>query len=255
MTATKPQGRKAHRYGMVVDIDRCTGCGACVIACAAENNVAPAVQRATYRTGVTLLRIVSIGAPDAARAAYMPMMCMQCENETPCVSVCPQQAVEVDKLSGIVEQMPQRCLGCRYCMTACPYHARVFNWADPAWPKGMEVALNPDVAPRMRGVVEKCDFCQSRMNAAQDKAAMQGTSDPGSYTPACVEACPTHAISFGDWNDPQGTLASGAAAHGTFAWLEQLGTQPKVRYRTGQPWIHALAKRGGAAPPEEVQRG
>jgi molybdopterin-containing oxidoreductase family iron-sulfur binding subunit len=240
---------------MVVDIDRCTGCGACVIACAAENNVAPAVERATYRTGVTLLRIVSLSAPDAARAACMPMMCMQCEDETPCVSVCPQQAVEVDKLSGIVEQMPQRCLGCRYCMTACPYHARVFNWADPAWPKGMEAALNPDVAPRMRGVVEKCDFCQSRMNAAQDKAAMQGSSDPGAYTPACVEACATRAITFGDWGEPQGTLASAKAAGGTFAWLEQLGTAPKVRYRTQQPWIHALAKRGGAAPQEEVQRG
>lgn len=261
--STARVARKPRRYGMVIDIDRCTGCGACVIACAAENNLAPAHGRATERTGVTLVRVVTLSSAESPgtgfgqprMAAYMPLMCMQCEHETPCVSVCPQQAVEVDRLSGIVEQMPQRCLGCRYCMTACPYHARSFNWADPQWPAGMEATLNPAVAPRMRGVVEKCDFCQSRLHAAQDEAAMNGRSDPGAYTPACVDACPTGAIVFGDWNDPESPVSQAAASEETFVWLEKLDTQPKVRFHSRQPWIRAMAARGGAAPAKEVSHG
>ena len=110
------------RYGMVIDLDRCTGCGSCMMACAAENNVPPLPQ-ASSRTGLTpmLVRKVSNGMDGIARReAFIPIMCMHCEHETPCVRVCPQQAVEVDKATGIVMQMPQRCLGCRYCMTACP---------------------------------------------------------------------------------------------------------------------------------------
>ena len=124
------------RYGMVIDLDRCTGCGSCMIACASENNV-PALPQASPRTGLTpvLVRRVSNGQSGAGRREiFIPIMCMHCEHDTPCVRVCPQQAVEVDPATGIVEQMPQRCLGCRYCMTACPYHARYFNWWDPSWP-------------------------------------------------------------------------------------------------------------------------
>ena len=254
MSATQKTPRTPRRYGMVIDLDRCTGCGACVIACAAENNVAPGAARDNDRNSISLLRVFTLNNPTPAgrRAAFLPMMCMQCEHETPCVTVCPQQAVELDVLSGIVEQMPQRCLGCRYCMTACPYHARSFNWGDPSWPAGMEATLNPAVAPRMRGVVEKCDFCQSRLHAAQDAAAVNGSLDPGIYTPACVEACPTQAITFGDWNDPDGALAKSGE---TFTWLEGLGTQPKVRDRSGQGWLHEMARRGGAAPAKEERHG
>ena len=109
----------------------------------------------------------------------------------------------MDPATGIVGQMPERCLGCRYCMAACPYHARYFNWWDPAWPAGMEKTLNPDVAPRMRGVVEKCNFCHGRWHRAKERAAAAGQNDiePGDYVPACVEACPAGAIRFGDLND------------------------------------------------------
>jgi Fe-S-cluster-containing dehydrogenase component len=252
--STPVKGRKPRRYGMVVDLDRCTGCGGCLVACAAENNVAPGEARANDRTSISLLRVFAVHNPEPTglRAAFVPMMCMQCESNTPCVTVCPQQAVELDKMTGIVDQMAQRCLGCRYCMTACPYHARSFNWADPQWPAGMEATLNPTVAPRMRGVVEKCDFCQSRLHAAQDRAAVNGSSDPGIYAPACVESCPTQAIVFGDWNDKEGALAK---AGETFTWLEGLGTQPKVRYRSRHSWIKALAARGGSAPAKEATNG
>ena len=89
-------------------------------------------------------------------------------------------------------------------MAACPYHARYFNWWDPKWPAGMEKTLNPDVAPRQRGVVEKCNFCHGRWHAARQRADAAGKDDilPGDYVPACVEACPTGAIQFGDLNDP-----------------------------------------------------
>jgi Fe-S-cluster-containing dehydrogenase component len=246
------------RYGMVIDLDRCTGCGACMISCAAENNV-PAVTNATPRTGITPMRVqpVSNGASGAARReAFIPLMCMQCGNEAPCVSVCPQQAVEVDKATGIVTQMPQRCLGCRYCMTACPYHARYFNWWDPAWPAGMEHTLNPGVATRMRGVVEKCNLCHARLHAAEDKAAIEKkpAPDPADYVPACVEACPTHAIQFGDLADDKSAVAQAARSPQAFRMLEKLGTEPKVYYRSNRPWVRALAE-PRPAQAKEVQRG
>ena len=142
------------------------------------------------------------------RSAFVPMLCQHC-GDAPCVSVCPQQAIEVDPVTGIVGQMPERCLGCRYCMVACPYHARYFNWSDPAWPAGMEKTLNPDVAPRMRGVVEKCNFCHGRWHAAKQAGTGKGLP---AYLPACAEACPTQAIRFGNLDDAAGEVAQGVAA-------------------------------------------
>ncbi len=230
-----------HRYGMVIDLDRCNGCGACMVACAVENNVPPAVARATARTGITWLRVERMeNGKDlpARQVAFIPVMCQQCGHEAPCVTVCPQNAVDVDPKTGVVGQMPERCLGCRYCMAACPFHARYFNWWDPAWPSGMEASLNPDVSPRMRGVVEKCNFCHGRRQAAEAKAAAAGRKelDPSDYVPACVEACPSSAITFGDLAD-ESTEAS-RLARGTDAirLLEKLGTEPKIYYRSQKEW-------------------
>jgi molybdopterin-containing oxidoreductase family iron-sulfur binding subunit len=253
MTATTPTtvtaapaqaNRKVRRFGMVINLDACTGCGACMMACAVENNCAPAKAKITDRTGITLMRVFPVHDRQpmpARRAGFVPMPCMQCEHP-PCESVCPQQAVELDKLSGIVDQMPQRCFGCRYCMAACPYHARYFNWSDPEWPAGMEQTLNPAVAPRMRGVVEKCDFCHGRLHEAEDRAAHEGVDDY-TYTPACVEACPVQAIVFGDLNDPESEASRLAKDPHTFRFLEKLGTEPKVYYHSAQPWKRALAER------------
>jgi menaquinone reductase, iron-sulfur cluster-binding subunit len=213
--------RKPVTYGMVIDLDRCNGCGTCATACAIENNVAPSHKRVNDRTDIKSIRIYK-----AAPGVFVPIPCQQCGESAPCVSVCPQQAVEVDADSGIVYQMPQRCLGCRYCMAACPYHARYFNWWDPEWPAGMERTLNPDVAPRMRGVVEKCNFCHARLQGAKSKAAAAGARDidPADYVPACAEACPSGAITFGD--------VAELNTAGTVRLLERIGTEPKVWYRT-----------------------
>lgn len=234
------------RYGMVIDVDRCTGCGACMVACAIENNVAPAEQNASERTGVTWLRVypVSNGEPFAAHdMVYIPMTCQQCGDHTPCVSVCPQNAVEVDPTTGIVAQIPQRCLGCRYCMTACPYHARYFNWWDPQWPKGTEAFLNPDVAPRMRGVAEKCNFCHGRLHAARTKAAATGKKDiaAGDYIPACVENCPSRAIVFGDLADETSEVSQISRSQDAFQFLPKLGTAPKIYYRSAKEWVRRMA--------------
>jgi molybdopterin-containing oxidoreductase family iron-sulfur binding subunit len=200
------------------------------------------------------VRVERVAVGDQAR--FLPVMCMQCEQDTPCVSVCPQQAVEVDRESGIVFQMPQRCLGCRYCMTACPYHARYFNWRDPAWPEGMETTLNPRVSPRMRGVVEKCNFCHARLQSAQDQAAASGKQeiDATDYVPACVEACPTKAITFGDLADANSNVARISRDPHTFRLLEMLGTEPKVYYRSELEWVRELAQRGGTAQEHADRR-
>jgi menaquinone reductase, iron-sulfur cluster-binding subunit len=263
MTATTPttatatpvqENRKTRRFGMVINIDSCTGCGACMMACAVENNCAPAKEKITDRTGITLMRVFPVNdrKPMPARqSGFVPMPCMQCEHP-PCETVCPQQAVELDQLSGIVDQMPQRCFGCRYCMAACPYDARYFNWSDPEWPAGMELTLNPAVAPRMRGVVEKCDFCHGRLHLAEDQAALEGNDDY-TYTPACVEACPTQAIVFGDLNDGDSEVSELAKDPHTFRFLAKLGTEPKVYYHSEHEWARRLAERdmNGRPPANE----
>jgi menaquinone reductase, iron-sulfur cluster-binding subunit len=248
------------RYGMVIDLDRCNGCGACMVACAVENNIPPAQPRATERTGITWLRVFKVdnGEPfPNHRAAFVPMPCQHCDNETPCVQVCPQNAVEIDQQTRIVTQVPVRCLGCRYCMAACPYHTRYFNWWDPKWPKGMEQTLNPEVAPRMRGVVEKCNFCHSRLHAARAKAAAAGQSElpEGAYVPACAEACPNGVITFGDLVNENSEVAKLARDKNSFRLLTRLGTEPKVYYHSTQPFIQKLAESSLERMKKEAANG
>lgn len=252
--------KSKHRYGMVIDVDRCSGCGACSTACAVENNIPPARPEANDRTGLTWMRVYHA---DNRRAfpenssVYFPVSCQHCGNHTPCVAVCPQNAVDVNPETGVVSQVPARCLGCRYCMTACPVHARYFNWFDPQWPEGMEKTLNPDVSVRMRGVVEKCNFCHSRWQAAKAKAAAAGNREiePADYVPACVEACPAGAITFGDLDDAACEAGKASRAPNAFQLLASLGTQPKVYYRSDRDWVRRLADSDVAQGDMEVSRG
>jgi molybdopterin-containing oxidoreductase family iron-sulfur binding subunit len=242
------------RYGMAVDLDRCNGCGACVVACAVENNVPPAPAAATERTGLSWLRVQKLEGPGGS-AAFVPLTCQQCGPRPPCAAVCPQNAVEVDTRTGIVAQVPVRCLGCRYCMVACPYHARSFNWWDPEWPGSLAETLNPAVSTRTRGVVEKCNFCSQRLQAARTRVAAEGgdpTAAPA-YEPACVEACPSRALVFGDLADAGSEVARLAQAGGSFRLLERLGTGAKVFYRSRRPWVRAAL--AGAPDPEESNHG
>ena len=248
------------RLGMVIDLDRCSGCGACMIACSVENNVPPAPPGSDETKGLTWIRVYRAenpAAPPGERTVFIPVPCQHCGRETPCRSVCPQNAVDVDPETGIVSQIPPRCLGCRYCMAACPYHARYFNWWDPVFPPGVERALNPDVACRSRGVVEKCNFCHGRLQAARSRAAAQGkvASAAIEYQPACAEACPTGAIVFGDLDaagSPAGRLAR---AGDSFRLLERLDTEPKVYYRSRRAWVRRLGEAAVERNAAEVTRG
>jgi molybdopterin-containing oxidoreductase family iron-sulfur binding subunit len=150
-----------YRWGMAVDVDACVGCGACVVACIAENNV-PVVGKAeaAYGRQVHWLRIerwLEDGAPSGGTSMFMPMFCVHCE-VAPCEPVCPVFApYRTDE--GLNAQVYNRCVGTRYCGNNCPYHVRRFNWYNYDFPEPLEVQLNPDVTVRQLGIMEKCTMC------------------------------------------------------------------------------------------------
>jgi menaquinone reductase, iron-sulfur cluster-binding subunit len=176
-------GNGTQKFGMVIDLDLCTGCGSCMVACMAENNVPFREDETDKLKSITWMRVYKLTNGKTypeTDICYLPRPCQHCEGQhghSPCVSVCPATATDYDNQTGIVSQIYTRCFGCRYCMGACPYHARYFNWYDPIWPEGMEKYLNPSVSPRMRGVVEKCSFCIHRYQAAKDKAHLDGQKE------------------------------------------------------------------------------
>jgi menaquinone reductase, iron-sulfur cluster-binding subunit len=247
--------QKYKKYGMVIDLDKCTGCGTCAVACMAENNVPFRRDDTDKLLSVAWMRVyrLSNGKPfPQSDECYLPRPCQQCEGHeghSPCVSVCPATVTDYDMQTGIVSQVYTRCFGCRYCMAACPYHVRQFNWWDPAWPDGMERTLNPDVSVRMRGVVEKCSFCFHRYQVAMNKAYLEGRREleEQDYQTACAQACPANAILFGDLNNPEHTVFKLAQADPAnegksrnpkaFRLLERLGTKTKVYYLSSREWV------------------
>lgn len=235
---------------MVIDLDKCTGCGACSVACQAENNISFLPDETNKVRTITWMEIyyLSNGTdyPDH-QVTYLPRPCMHCDSphHSPCTFVCPVNATTRDEHNGIVTHIYPRCIGCRYCIVACPFHARKFNWWDPKWPKPMESMLSPEVSPRMRGVVEKCSFCSHRLMAARAKAYMDESNlDAVVYTPACAEACPTKAISFGNLKDPDSEVGKLSKDPRAFRLLAKLNTEPKVYYLSSQQWVHKLSDNG-----------
>lgn len=220
------------RWGMVIDLNKCTGCGECVAACKIENNVA-IVGPEESEKGRTMLWMdiltVYEGEYPNAKVQYIPRPCFHCDNP-PCTKVCPVRATYINS-EGIVAQIFPQCIGCRYCMAACPYTVKSFNWYSPKWSKQMAAALNPDVSVRPAGVVEKCTFCVHRLQKAREEAAAEDRAlREGDYIPACVESCPTQAMKFGDLDDSSNEVARLRKSPRAYRFLEDLGTEPKVYY-------------------------
>ncbi|NLA75490.1 MAG: 4Fe-4S dicluster domain-containing protein [Deltaproteobacteria bacterium] len=252
----KKQGHD-NKYGMVIDLDKCTGCGTCMVACATENNVTVRADESDKERSITWMQLYKIdnGRPfPDTEVCYFPRPCMHCDEDgrgghySPCVSVCVATATELDPHTGIVSQIYTRCIGCRYCQAACPYHARYFNWWDgystfKPFSKGMERALSPEVSPRMRGVIEKCTFCHHRLMRARTKAYAENRRELGEeeYITACTEACPAKAIVFGDLNNPDHKISQMINNSNTFRLLERLKTEPKVYYFSSREWVRKLA--------------
>jgi molybdopterin-containing oxidoreductase family iron-sulfur binding subunit len=220
------------QWGMVIDLDRCTGCEACVIACHAENNLPIAGEEQSAKNRhFNWIRVERTweGEYPNIRARFRPVLCQQCDN-APCESVCPVYAT-YHTAEGLNAQVYNRCVGTRFCANNCPYTVRIFNWFDPQWDEPLDQQLNPDVSVRSKGIMEKCTFCVQRIRRARHQAQEEERElKDGDVQPACVQSCPTNAMMFGDLEDPQSQVSklakSGRATH----LLEELGTKPRVTY-------------------------
>ncbi len=206
-----------HQWAMVIDQAKCTGCEQCSFACHANNDVNPSMDLNT---------VLNAGEVNG-EPVYLSRPCMQCEN-APCVEVCFVGA-SYYRDDGIVMVDYDKCIGCRYCMVACPYEARAFNWEaftgeNPYVPEWGE----PEVDRRPRGVPEKCSFCYQRIDRGMSLGLTPGVDSAA--TPACVVACPTGSRIFGDLNDPNSNVSVALKNHPSYRLRESLGTKPRVYY-------------------------
>jgi len=224
---------EGHRWGMVVDLSACTGCSACVVSCQAENNI-PAVgeREVLIRREMSWIRIDRYfgGEPESPEVFFQPMMCWHCEN-APCETVCPVLAT-VHSSEGLNQQVYNRCVGTRYCANNCPPKVRRFNWFTYKHEDPLErMVLNPDVAIRSRGVMEKCSMCVQRIQEGKARANNEGRKlkDEDVLT-ACQQSCPAQAIHFGDLNDPNSKVARMAARKRSYKLLTELNIEPVVSY-------------------------
>ena len=221
-------------WGMVIDLDACTGCNACVVACQSENNIA-VVGKDQVALGREMhwLRIDRYyeGPPEAPKTRFQPLPCMHCEN-APCEVGCPVEATLHDS-EGLNLMVYNRCIGTRACSGYCPYKVRHFNYLDysaGAAPT-VELSRNPQVSVRARGVMEKCTFCVQRIEDARITADKEDRPiADGEVRTACQGACPTRAISFGDLNDKGSAVAAARAEDRNYGLLGELNTRPRTSY-------------------------
>lgn len=226
-----PHEHKDYRWAMVVDLDRCIGCGACVAACYAENNVA-VVRREQVLRGreMSWIRVQRYFDNDGKAAKWLVMMCQHCDN-APCEYVCPIFAPQHDQ-EGLNNQVYNRCFGTRFCSQNDPYKVRRFNWYTFTRPEPLKWQLNPDVTVRQKGVMEKCSFCVHRIIEAKLEAKAKGVEKvrDGDFTTACAQTCPTDALIFGSLIDPESRVSKLINDVRAYQVLSYLNTKPAVIY-------------------------
>ncbi len=218
-----------YRWAMAIDLDKCTGCSACVAACYIENNITIAGPE-EHAKGREMSWIRVQPYLDGSRPVeFIPLMCQQCSN-APCETVCPVYATYHNP-EGLNAQIYNRCVGTRYCANNCPYKARRFNWFAQDRPEPLELYVNPDVSIRPRGVMEKCTFCIQRIREAKDRGRDENRLvRDGEFTTACAQTCPSGAITFGNLLDHGSAVYRLAHSERAYRVLEGLGTEPAVYY-------------------------
>ena len=239
---------EGHKWGMTIDLNACTGCNACVVACIAENNIAFVGKNQVFRgREMHWIRVdrYYVGADsDSPEVAFQPVACVQCE-EAPCENVCPVNAT-AHSPEGLNDMSYNRCIGTRYCANNCPYKVRRFNFLSFRGPNGAEVSrtqtydqipetekmqFNPNVTVRMRGVMEKCTYCVQRIEEAKIASRRENRSlGPKDIVTACQQTCPAEAITFGDLNDAKADVARLAKIDRAYALLAEVGTRPRTQH-------------------------
>jgi molybdopterin-containing oxidoreductase family iron-sulfur binding subunit len=229
-----------NKWGMVIDLNKCTGCTACVASCNVENNiVVVGKEQVDIGREMQWLRIDRYysGTPDDPVVSNQPMLCQQCD-DAPCENVCPVDATNHSP-DGLNQMVYNRCVGTRYCSNNCPYKVRRFNFfnyrdhfADSYYDNDLSaLARNPEVTVRSRGVMEKCTFCIQKIMETKSDALRDGKKFKGSdVVTACQQACPTNAITFGDTNDPDSKVAKLRDHNLSYHVLEELNIKPNVTY-------------------------